>query len=122
MRFLIRDRDGKFPASFDRVCASEGSTIVKTPPRAPNANAVAEGAVRSLREECLDQVRIVSQAHLRSVLAEYASYYNHRRPHQGRGLAPPVPLADAPTVPAPPPQIQCRHVLGGLINDDHIAA
>ena len=122
MRFLIRERDGKLPASFDRVCASEDITIVKTPPRAPHANAVAERAVRSLREECLDQVLIVSQAHLRSVLAEYASYYNHRRPHQGRGLAPPVPLADAPTVPAPPAQIQCRHVLGGLINDYHIAA
>jgi len=76
LRFLIRDRDGKFPASFDAVLASEGLTVVKTPPRTPNANAVAERVVRSLREECLDHLLIVNQAHLRSVLALYAAYYN----------------------------------------------
>jgi len=122
IRFLIRDRDGKFPASFDLVFAAEGLAVVKTPPRTPNANAVAERAVRSLREECLDHLLIVNQAHLRHVLAEYAAYYNHRRPHQGREQGPPVPLAAAPTVPAAPAQIRCRPVLGGLINDYDIAA
>ena len=122
MRFLIRDRDGKFPASFDTVFTAEGLTVVKTPPRAPNANAVAERVVRSLREECLDHLLIVNQAHLRSVLTHYAAYYNHRRPHQGRDQGPPVPLTAAPTVPAAPAQIQCQPVLGGLINDDDIAA
>jgi putative transposase len=39
LRFLIRDRDGKFPAGFDSIFASEGITIVKTPPQTPNANA-----------------------------------------------------------------------------------
>ena len=121
-RFLIRDRDGKFPASFDTVFASEGLAVVKTPPQTPNANAVAERVVRSIRAECLDQVLIVNQAHLRSVLAEYVAYYNHRRPHQGRDQVPPVPLAAAPTLPAAPAQIRCRPVLGGLINDYSIAA
>ncbi len=125
IRFLIRDRDGKFPTGFDTVFtvfAAEGITVVKVPPRTPNANAVAERAVRSLREECLDQLLIVNQAHLRSVLAEYAADYNHRRPHQGREQAPPVPLAAAPTLPATPAQIRRRPVLGGLINDYDIAA
>ena len=122
LRFLIRDRDGKFPVSFDAVFASEGLTIVKTPPRTPNANAFAERVVRSLREECLDHLLIVNQAHLRSVLTQYADYYNHRRPHQGRDQAPPVPPAAAPARPADPAQIRCRPVLGGLINDYDVAA
>ena len=122
LRFLIRDRDGKFPVSFDTVFASEGLAAVKTPPRTPNANAVAERVVRSLRAECLDRVLIVNQAHLRSVLAEYVAYYNHRRPHQGRDQAPPVPSTAAPTLPAAPAQIRCRPVLGGLINDYDVAA
>jgi putative transposase len=122
MRFLIRDRDGTFPLGFDTVFAAEGLAVVKTPPQAPNANAVAERVVRSLREECLDRLLIVNQAHLRSVLTHYAAYYNHRRPHQGRDQVPPVPLTAAPTVPAAPAQIRCQPVLGGLINDDDIAA
>lgn len=122
LRSLIRDRDGKFPASFDAVFASEGLTVVKRLPRTPLANAVAERAVRSLRAECLGRVLIVNQAHLRSVLADYAAYHNHRWPHQGRGQAPPVPLAAAPAQPVPPPRICRRPVLGGLINDYDIAA
>ena len=121
-RLLIRDRDGKFPPGFDTVFAAEGLTVVTTPPRTPNANAVAERVVRSLRAECLDQLLIVNQAHLRSVLTHYAAYYNHRRPHQGRDQGPPVPLTAAPTVPAALAQIRCRPVLGGLINDYDIAA
>ncbi len=121
-RFLLRDRDGTSPASFETVFAGQGLTVVKTPPRTPNANAAAERVVRSLRAECPDRVRIVNQGHLRSVLAQYAAYDNHRRPHQGRGQAPPVPLAAAPAVPAVPAQIRCRPVLGGLISDDDIAA
>ena len=86
-----------------------------TPPRTPNANAVAERVVRSIRAECLDRVLIANQAHLRSVLAEYVAYYNHRRPHQGRDQGPPAPLAAAT-------QVLRRPVLGGLINDDDVAA
>ncbi len=122
LRLLIRDRDGKFPASFDAIFASEGITIVKTPPQTPNANAVAERVVRTIRAECLDRLLIVNEAHLRSVLRQYAAYYNHRRPHQGRDQGPPVPLTAAPTMPTTPAQVRCRPVLGGLINDYDIAA
>jgi transposase len=122
LRFLVRDRDGKFPASFDRVFASEGLTVVQTPPRTPNANAIAERAVRSIRAECLDQVLVVNRAHLRSIMAEYVAYYNHRRPHQGREQRPPVLLDGAPTVPAAAAQVRCCPVLGGLINDYEVAA
>src|SRR5919112_1968923 len=76
VRFPIRDRDTKFSAAFDTVFRSEGATIVRTPYRAPNANAVAERWIRSAREECLDHLLILNEAHLRRVLTAYVIFYN----------------------------------------------
>jgi len=122
VRSLIHDRDGKFATSFDTVFAAEGIAVIKTPPQAPNANAVAERVVRSIRAECLDHLLILNQGHLTFVLKQYLAYYNHRRPHQGLGQALPVPLAPVPTSPATPGQVSCRRVLGGLIHDYAVAA
>jgi putative transposase len=117
---LIRDNDGKYGASFDAVFRSEGIEIVRTPFRAPRANAYAERWVRSVREECLDQVIILDQRHLAYVLREYERYFNTARPHQGIGQA----------LPDPPPvsslsvsgTIQRHDILGGVIHDYFHAA
>ena len=64
MRFLMHDRDSKFTAGFDHIFVSEGIEIVRTPFRAPKANAVAERWVRTVRQECSDQLLILNQRHL----------------------------------------------------------
>ncbi len=109
MRYLIHDHDTKFTHSFDTAFEAAGIEIVNIPYHAPNANAIAERRVRSVREECLDHLIILNARHLRHVLQEYVDYYNERRPHQG--LAQGSPLGLAPVSPTGP--IQCRNVLGG---------
>jgi putative transposase len=114
---LIHDRDSKYTKVFDDVFRSEGFNIIRTPVKAPNANAYAERFVRSLREECLDNLLIINEAHLRNVLIEYLECYNARRPHQG--LEQQSPIHRQATLPVG--RIHRRKVLGGLINDYHRA-
>ncbi len=112
-RFLIRDRDTKFTASFDEV-ASIGVETIRTQVRAPRANAFAERFVRTVRNECLDHLLIVSRQHLESVLDDYLRHYNEARPHRGLQLAQPIPLPD----PAPGcGVITRRDRLGGVIHE-----
>ena len=83
-QFLIRDRDDKFGAEFDRVAKGAGIKIVKSAVRAPLMNSIAERFLGSVRRECLDHVIILGERHLQSVLNEYCfDYFNVSRPHQG---------------------------------------
>jgi putative transposase len=88
-RLLIRDRDSKYSGAFDDVFGSGGIRIVKTPVRAPQANAIAERFVRTVRAECLDWLLIVNRRHLDRVLRVYVDHYNVHRPHRALELQPP---------------------------------
>ena len=90
-RFLVRDRDAKFVGPFDEVIRSVGAKVIRTPFRAPKANAFAERFVLTARAECLDWVLIRSECHAERVLREFVSHYNRERPHRGIDLEPPVP-------------------------------
>ena len=79
-RFLVRDRAGQFTASFDAVFTAAAVRIIRTPVRAPRANAYAERFVLTARTEVTDRMLIFGQRHLLLVLAEYEAHYNGRRP------------------------------------------
>ncbi len=117
-RFLIHDRDAKFPISFDRVFEADAVRVIRTPFRSPKANAFAERWVRSVREECLDHVIILGERHLQRVLKEDETYFNHARPHQG--IAQQIPAGDKCGAESGP--VRCRNVLGGIIHDYYRAA
>ena len=89
-RFLIRDRDTKFTASFDAVFTAARIAVLCSPPRAPKTNAYAERWVGTIRRECLDRMLIFSERQLYRVLAEYETHYNTHRPHRSLEQLPPV--------------------------------
>ncbi len=118
VRFLIRDRDSKFTASFDEVFKTQGAKVLKTPVRAPKANAFAERFVRTVRVEVFDLVLVTGRRHLLRVLQDYERHYNSHRPHRGIDLAAPDAI-DVEVAPVPISQIESRKILGGLINEYH---
>lgn len=122
-RFLIRDRDSKFTRDFDTVFASDGIQIIKTPVRAPKANAFAERFVRTVRAECLDWLLIANRRHLERVLPVFIDHYNAHRPHRSLKLKPPDPVARKSPVPhSPTGVVERRDLLGGLIHEYNLAA
>jgi putative transposase len=110
-QYLVRDRDRVFGGDFVARAAALGIDTVLAPFRARKANAIAERAVRALRNECLDHVLILNERHLETVLAEYVAYDNVERPHRSLALEPPLPASRSPV---PTGGIRSRPVLGGI--------
>ena len=111
-RFLIRDCDCKYGNAFDEVFASEGTKVIRTPIRAPLANAFAERFVGTLRRECLDRILIFGRRHLESLLKTFIVHYNGHRPHRSLDMSPPAPKSDCVTSHVPPRSVIRRDVLG----------
>jgi len=124
VRFLIRDRDQKFTDAFDEVFRSDGIEVIRTPFRAPQANAVAERFVRTVRSECLDWLLILNLPHLEHVLTVFVNHYNGHRPHRALGLQPPHPIRprEQLTKDCDDFRVQRRVGLGGLIHEYSLAA
>jgi putative transposase len=121
IRLLLRDHDAKFTRSFDDVFETEGAQVLRTPIRAPKANAYAERWVQTVRAECLDWTMVLGQRHLLRLLRGYVHHYNQQRPHRGLALA--VPEAGERQSPQGDPRaVRRRDVLGGLIHEYHEAA
>jgi hypothetical protein len=122
IRFLLHDRDTKFSGPFDCVFQTEGLRVVRTPIRAPRANAFAERFVRTIRSECLDHVLIYGRGHLERVLSVYVRHYTEQRPHRGLDLATPGGGYSSPIRQAQRKRFERSDVLGGLIHEYRWAA
>jgi putative transposase len=116
VKFLIRDRDAKFTDTFDAIFASEGIRILRTPVRAPRANAFAERWIGTVRRELLDRMLVLGRRHLETVLTGYVAHYNQHRPHRALGQAPPVGAVPEP-VSAASERVVRLDRLGGLIHE-----
>jgi putative transposase len=115
-RFLTRGRDAKFTDSFDAVFGSEGTRILRTPIRAPRANAFAERWVGTVRRELLDRMLVIGQWQLETLLAGYVAHDNEHRPHRALGQASPLRVA-LPAAPAAAMRVVRVDRLGGLIHE-----
>jgi putative transposase len=115
-RILIRDRDSKFTSMFDAVFASDGMRILRTPVRAPRANAIAERWIGTVRRELLDRMLIINRRHLMAVLTEYVAHFNHHRPHRALNQAAPLRSLPPPASPSQFP-LRRRDLLEGLIHE-----
>jgi hypothetical protein len=104
LKFLIRDRDTKFTASFD----ADGTRVIKTPIRAPRANAICERVIGTIRRECLDRMLILGRRHLQAVLAEYVEHYNAHRPHRSLSQRPPTGSDATPPTISPESSVRWR--------------
>jgi hypothetical protein len=120
-RFVIRDRDAKYTAGFDAVFTAESGEVIKTPVRAPRANAICERWIGTLRRECTDRLLIYNERHLQLVLQEYVAHYNQRRPHRALDRRPPS-LSATPPIAVTGAHVRRRRILGGLINEYESAA
>jgi len=109
---LICDRDRKWSSAVRRQLREAGIHVALIPERAPNANAYAERFVRSIKEECLDRIIPMGEAHFRLAVAEYVGHYHGERNHQGLGnrlisSRPPIHMTN---------RVRRRPRLGGLLN------
>jgi putative transposase len=120
VRFLLHDRDAKFSGPFDELIRAGGVRVIKSPVRAPRANAIAERWVRTVRNECLDHVLVFGRRHLEQILRGYVAHFNAERPHRSLALA--APAGTPRSRGSPPAEIGRRDVVGGLIHEYYAAA
>ncbi|MGH9089554.1 MAG: integrase core domain-containing protein, partial [Acidimicrobiales bacterium] len=124
VKVLIRDRDTKFTASFDAVFTGDNCRIIKTPVRAPRANAICGRVIGTMRRECLDRMLILGRCHLEAVLAEYVEHHNSHRPHRSLDQRAPSALTTTPALSSDVDLARLRRTdrLGGLIHEYRLAA
>ena len=116
--YVIHDRDAIFSSALDAALKGFGVRVLKTPVRAPKANAFCERLIGTIRRECLDFLIPLGEGHLRRILREWVGHYNRGRPHSS--LGPGIPEPPQAKVPAGVPPVtasnRCRFSEGCTTN------
>jgi transposase InsO family protein len=119
-RYVLHDRDSIFSDGVDRTLTAMALTVLKTPVRAPQANAFCERLIGTIRRECLDFMIPLNERHLRWVLTRWVAHYNRGRPHASLGSGIPEPSPDVVVERVGGHRVQPGHrvvatpILGGL--------
>jgi transposase InsO family protein len=111
-KYLIFDRDSKYSAAFQDLLKDAGIKLVRLPHRSPNLNAYAERFVRSIKDECLNQMIFFGERSLRKATREFAAHYHTERNHQGLDNRLIEPGDHDLSIAG---RIQCFQRLGGLL-------
>jgi putative transposase len=117
VRFLIHDRDSKFPEAFDEYFSRDDGGVVLTPYQGPIANCYIESWIGSLKRECLNTFFCFILRQLDHIVQIYGSYHNKYRPHQGLDNRPPgvLKVPSCQTRDIEVGRIRCKEWLGGLL-------
>lgn len=123
-RFLLHDRDSIYSSRLDESIEALGVRVLRTPVRAPKANARCERLIGTLRRECLDHLIPFGENHLRRLLQRWKRYYNRARPHSSLGTGFPEATEALPVAPQPhrhrlpeASRVVAHPVLGGICHD-----
>jgi putative transposase len=92
-RFIIHDRDSIYSSEVDSLLRDLGLRVLRTPYRAPQANAFCERLIGSARHECLDFMIPINEDHVRWIVKQWTGHYNRSRPHSS--LRPGIPDPNA---------------------------
>jgi transposase InsO family protein len=88
---LLHDRDRIYSRRLDDSIQAPGVKVLRSPVASPKANSICERVIGTIRRECLDWMIPISEAHLRAILNEWVTHYNHGRPHSALGPGVPDP-------------------------------
>jgi putative transposase len=113
VKTVIMDRDPIFTQEFRHLLSQAGCEPHRIAPQSPWENGYAERFIRSLKESLLRKCIFTSESALRLALAEFQTYFNHERPHQGIGNRTVMNSGQVPTTTGKVVRIPR---VGGLIN------
>jgi putative transposase len=90
-RYLLRDRDSIYGATFQSRVENMGIEEVKIAPQSPWQNPYVERVIGSIRRDVLDHVIVLNERHLHRILRSYVDYYHHWRTHRSLAMDAPEP-------------------------------